>query len=175
MLGLNKLFNNITGHGLNKRDKNGETQLYRAVKNGDVRTVKKLLAQGADPNVPNAHKLTPLHHAAYWGENEMVDALLKAGADVHLHNGRGWTALHSAAVSGGMKARKRTIDLLKKAGAKDDVKDKQGWTAADYMTLWEENAPAAEKLKEFLQIPNGLSPSGGHAKPKPPTPAAPKP
>lgn len=171
MLGLNNLFNSLTGHGINKRDKNGETQLFRAVKNGDIRTVKKLLRDGADPNMANNHKLTPLHHAAYWGETEICDMLLKAGADPHLHNGHGWTALHSAAVSGGMKARRKVIDLLKKAGAKDDVKDKQGWTAADYMTLWEENAVAAEKLKQFLSIPNGLA----RAKPKAPPPAAPKP
>jgi ankyrin repeat protein len=166
MLGLNNLFNSLTGNGINKRNKDGETRLYRAVKNGDIKTVKRLLKDGADPNIPNAHKLTPLHHAAYWGESEMVDLLLKAGADVKADNGRGWTALHSAAVSGGMKARRKVIDLLKKAGARDDVKDKQGWTASDYMLLWEENAVAAEKLKQFLQIPNGLSPARVEKKPE---------
>ena len=172
MLGLNHLFNSLTGHGLNKRDKNGETHLFRAVKNGDIRTVKKLLRDGANPNVANNHKLTPLHHAAYWGETEICEMLVKAGADVHQHNGLGWTALHSAAVSGGMKARRKVIDLLKKAGAKDDIKDKQGWTAADYMLLWEENAAAAEKLKQFMSLPNGLS---ARTKPKNPAPPAPKP
>jgi ankyrin repeat protein len=174
MLGLNRLFNAITGNGIDKRDKDGTTRLYRAVKGGDIRTVKKLLRDGADPNIANKHHLTPLHHAAYWGETEMVEALVKAGADVNLHNGRGWTALHSAAVSGGMKSRRKIIDLLKKAGARDDVKDKQGWTPADYMILWEENAAAAEKLKQFLQIPNGLGGEVKRAAP-PPQPVSPQP
>ena len=172
MLGLNNLFNSLTGHGINKRDRNGETQLFRAVKNGDIRTVKKLLRDGANPNAENNHKLTPLQHAAYWGEGAIVEALLRAGADVHHDNGHGWTALHSAAVSGGMKSRKDVIEQLKKAGAKDDVKDKHGWTPKDYMSLWEENAAAAEKLKQFLSIPVGL------AAPRPrtvtPPPAGPK-
>jgi ankyrin repeat protein len=174
MLGLNHLFNSLTGHGINKRDRQGETSLFRAVKNGDIRTVKKLLRDGADPNAENNHKLTPLQHAAYWGESEIVELLLKAGADVHHDNGHGWTALHSAAVSGGMKSRKKVIDLLKKAGAKDDVKDKHGWTAADYMLLWAENAVAAEKLKQFLSIPVGLA-APKTAKPAAPPPAPPKP
>lgn len=169
MLGLNNLFNSLTGHGIDKRDKQGETRLYRAVKNGDIRTVKKLLRDGADPNAANNHKLTPLHHAAYWGETEIVEALLKAGADVNIHNGKGWTALHSAAVSGGMKGRRKVIELLRKAGAADDVKDKHGWTPADYMLLWEENAAAAEKLKQFLELPTGLTFK------QPPKPPAPKP
>jgi ankyrin repeat protein len=178
MLGLNGLFNRLTGNGIDKRDKNGETRLYRAVKNGDINTVKRLLRDGADPNIPNDHNLTPLHHACYWGDCEVADALLKAGADVHQHNGKGWTALHSAAVSGGMKSRSKVIGLLKKFGAKDDAKDKHGWTPADYMMIWEENAAAAEKLKQFLQIPNGLSPKGSGMKPQTPAPsagAAPKP
>ena len=170
MLGLNNLFNSITGNGINKRDKNGETRLYRAVRSGNIKEVKRLLKDGADPNVADNHGLSPLHQAAYWGETGIVEALLKAGASVHAENGgKGWTPLHSAAVSVGMHARKDVINLLVKAGAKDDAKDKHGWTPKDYMILWERNEAAALKLKDFLQIPNGLAPKG--AKP----PSGPKP
>lgn len=159
-LGLNKFFNTISGNGINKRNKLGETKLYRAVRSGSVKEVKRLLRDGADPDIADDHGLTPLHQAAYWGETEIVQLLLKAGADPNAeNNGKGWTPLHSAAVSGGMKTRRETIELLVKAGAGMDAKDKHGWTPADYMVLWEENEAAAEKLKKFLQIPKGLGPT----------------
>jgi len=172
MLGLNKFFNSISGNGINKRNKLGETKLYRAVRSGSIKEVKKLLRDGADPDIADAHGLTPLHQAAYWGEYEIIDLLLKAGANVNAeNNGKGWTPLHSAAVSGGMRSRKEVIELLLGAGAKDAAKDKHGWTPGDYMMLWEENAAAAEKLKQFLAIPKGLAPPKGLPRvpgPKPP-------
>ena len=174
MLGLNNIFNTLTGNGVNKRNDDGETRLYRAARSGNIKEVKRLLNNGANPDVPDAHGLTPLHQAAYWGETEIVDLLIKAGANVNAENkGRGWTPLHSAAVSGGMRSRKDVIDLLRKAGAEETPKDKHGWTPADYMQLWEENAAAAEKLKLYLQIPEGLSPKGGHKSPEPKKPCPP--
>ncbi|MDP2205493.1 MAG: ankyrin repeat domain-containing protein [Alphaproteobacteria bacterium] len=147
MLRLNDLFNTITGNGIDKRNEQGETKLYRAAREGNVGAVKKLLRAGADPDIADSHGLTPLHQAAYWGEGEIVRLLLKAGAAPNVDNGHGWTALHSAALSGGMKSRGAIIRDLKAAGAKDDINDKNGWSARDYMQLWEENAHAAEKLK----------------------------
>ena len=89
------------------------------------------------------------------------------------NKGRGWTPLHSAAVSGGMRSRREIIELLQKAGAKDTPKDKHGWVPSDYMQLWEQNAAAAEKLKLYLQIPEGLSPQGGRKTPEPKKPCPP--
>lgn len=162
MLGINKFFNSISGNGIDKRNKLGETKLYRAVRSGNVKEVKRLLRDGADPDIADSHGLTPLHQAAYWGETEITALLLKAGANVNAeNNGKGWTPLHSAAVSGGMVSRRDVIELLVDAGAKADTKDKHGWTPKDYMVLWEQNEAAAEKLKQFLHIPNGLAPAKG--------------
>ena len=158
MLGLNELFNALTGNRIDKKDGKGETRLYRAVRQGSVKEVKKLLRSGADPNIANAEGLTPLHQAAYWGETEIVALLLKAGATCHADNGTGWTPLHSAAISGGRKIRSAIIELLLGAGAKNDIKDKNGWTPVDYMTLWEQNIIAAEKLKEYLGLGNTHAP-----------------
>lgn len=149
MLRLNDLFNTITGNGIDKRNEQGETKLYRAAREGNVTAVKKLLRAGADPDIADSHGLTPLHQAAYWGESEIVGLLLKAGAAPNVDNGHGWTPLHSAALSGGMKSRGAIIRDLKNAGAKDDINDKNGWTPRDYMQLWEENAAAAAKLKNL--------------------------
>ncbi|MDE1151336.1 MAG: ankyrin repeat domain-containing protein [Micavibrio sp.] len=174
MSGLNNLFNTLTGNGINKRNLEGETRLYKAVRSGNIKEVKRLLKDGADPDAADAHGLTPLHQAAYWGETEIVKLLIDAGADVNAENkGKGWTPLHSAAVSGGMRSRREIIDMLHAAGASDAVKDKHGWNAGDYMQLWEQNAAAAEKLKQYMQIPDGLSPQGGHRTPAPPCPPKP--
>jgi ankyrin repeat protein len=167
VLGLHNLFNAING-GVDKRHGAAEeTRLYQAARSGNLKAVKRLLRQGADPNAKDANGLTPLHQAAFWGETEIVDVLLKAGADPNADNGRGWTALHSAAVSGGNRSRADIIGKLKAAGGDGSLKDKQGWTPQDYMTLWDDNAPAAEKLKKYLQIPNGLASDNGHFRPRP--------
>jgi ankyrin repeat protein len=159
MLGLNNLFNSLTGRGRKKSDQ-GNTPLYKAVKSGNVGDVKRLLKGGANPNICNAHHLTPLHQAAYWGETEIVELLLKHGAKADADNGKGWTALHSAAVSGGLKSRKEIIGMLLKKGADLNKADKHGWTPKDYMTLWEENAVAAEKLKQYVALMEGQKPAG---------------
>ncbi len=168
MAGLNTFFNSLISGGVNKKDAVGETRLYRAVRSGNVNEVKKLLRNGANPDIKNNEGLSPLHLAAYWGETEIVECLLKAGAAVDSDNGMGWTPLHSAAVSGGMKSRKTIIDLLRKYGAKDDVKDKNGWAARDYMTLWEENASAAAKLKDYLSLGHKRAPEEHRIKPRMP-------
>lgn len=165
MAGFNDIFNSLTGKGINSRDKNGETKLYRAVRSGSFREVRQLLRAGADANVVNAQGLTPLHQAAYWGETEIVQALLQHGAKADADNGEGWTPLHSAALSGGAKNRQAIIDLLTQHGAKDDAVDKNGWSPRDYLQLWEENAPAAEKLRRFLAAEMGKA----HPPAPPPT------
>jgi ankyrin repeat protein len=150
MLGLGKLFNSLTGKNRDKPGSDGETALTRAVKEGNLTKVKKLLHKGHDPNIQNSHHLTPLHLAAYWDEKDIIDALLKAKADPNATNGKGWTPLHSAALAGGMKSRKKVIEKLKKAGGRSDIPDKNGWTAEEYMAIWAENAEAAAKLRDIV-------------------------
>lgn len=168
---LNDLFNTITGNNIDKRNDAGETKLYRAAREGNVGEVKRLLRAGADPDIADKRGLTPLHQAAYWGESEIVGLLLKAGAAPNLDNGQGWTPLHSAALAGGMKSRKEIIAQLKAAGGKDDITDKHGWSARDYMSLWEENADAAQKLKHITGN-GGISGANDTHRP-PNTPALP--
>jgi ankyrin repeat protein len=165
MPGLNDFFNKLSGR--QKKADQSDSPLYKAVKEGNVEKVKRLLQQGADPNICDAHHLTPLHQAAYWGEKEIVELLLKHGARVDPDNGKGWTALHSAAVSGGLKNRKEIIGLLIGRGADPDKADKHGWTPKDYMLLWEVNAEAAERLKKYLAQVDGMKPSS--TQPKKPT------
>ncbi len=152
MPGLNNLFNTLTGRGINNKDAHGETRLLKAVRQGSLNEVKRLLKNGADPETRDARGLTALHIAAYWGETDIVEALIKAGADVNSDNGKGWTPLHAAALSGGLRCRKEIIALLIKAGADGDKTDGHGWSPRNYMQLWEENTAAAEKLKEYMAM-----------------------
>lgn len=184
---LNNFFNSLTGNNINKKNPQGETRLYIAAREGNKADVRRLLHEGADPNIPDANGLYPLHQAAYWGETEIVDLLLKAGANVNADNGRGWTPLHSAALAGGMKSRKNVIDKLSAAGARTDIGDKYGWTARDYIDIWAGGSDAAGKLRQrktphardFRQDPHaeldnkppvppaGAGKSGGTAPPPP--------
>lgn len=150
MSGMRGFFNTFTGQGKQERQDQANAKLYRAVKEGNLTEVKKLLKDGANPNVQYEHHLTTLHQAAYWGETEIVKELLKYQAKVDLDNGKGWTALHSAAVSGGLKRRAEIIDLLVNAGSDLNKPDRCGWSPKDYMLLWEENSESAQRLKEYL-------------------------
>jgi ankyrin repeat protein len=66
-----------------------ETPLIRAAHNGQIATVRALLASGADPAALDAGDNTPLHWAAMRGHVECVVALVAAGAPVNAVNAAG--------------------------------------------------------------------------------------
>lgn len=143
-------FNRLTGGGDHK-NKRGESALYRAVRAGNRHEVKSLLRSGADPNLATPAGMTPLHEAAYWGERDIMAMLLDKGGDPTKTDEHGWTPLHAAAVAGGLRTRRAIIELLIAKGADDMALDKHGWSPRDYMSLWDDNPDAAEKLRLFLQ------------------------
>ena len=49
--------------GVDRRNRQGETPLLRAVQEGDVAGVRRLLQQGADVRIPCFAGWTPLHEA----------------------------------------------------------------------------------------------------------------
>src|SRR5262249_44623274 len=73
--------------------------LFGAATKGDTAGVKRLLAQGADPNARNFLKIAPLMVGALLGDPEMERALLAAGAERDATSLFG-TALTFAAESG---------------------------------------------------------------------------
>ena len=71
-----------------------------------VALTRRLLGQGADPNVRQAGGWRPLHEAARRGHAEMVAALLAAGAEAGAGNDEGITALSLAEAEGHSEAAK---------------------------------------------------------------------
>src|SRR5215218_6411448 len=53
-----------------------------AASRGDLATVRKLIAQNADVNVPQGDGMTALHWAADRGDAALTEALLRAHANV---------------------------------------------------------------------------------------------
>ncbi|MBD3397480.1 hypothetical protein GF413_00150, partial [Candidatus Micrarchaeota archaeon] len=71
-------------------------QLSQAAADGDVRRVKELLEQGADPNNEVKSKTPPLEWAVIGGNNDIVKLLICYGAQVNHRNPAGTTALWRA-------------------------------------------------------------------------------
>jgi hypothetical protein len=74
--------------------------LYDASNYGHLEIVHWLLSRGANSNVRNSNKWTPLHWAAYYGHVEVSRLLLQHKADICAHSDDGWTPLNVAAKSG---------------------------------------------------------------------------
>jgi uncharacterized protein len=91
--------------------------LLDAVKAGDTRGARALLARGADANSADADGATALHWAVDSDDPELTAALLAAGARVAVENRHGIAPLHLAAANGNAAIVHQLID----AGA--DVND----------------------------------------------------
>ena len=98
--------------------------IARAVISGDVKSVKKLLKEGADPNVRDEKGRTPLHHAVKDGRLDIVKLLVESGADVNAPDNYGLTPLHYAVDYGYEKL----IEFLLRHGADPNAKDNGGYT-----------------------------------------------
>ena len=74
--------------------KNGaEDTMNVAIYTGDLEKVKNLIEKGADVNIKDHSKFTPLHETASCGKKDMVELLINKGADVNAKDISGNTAL----------------------------------------------------------------------------------
>ena len=60
-----------------------EEPMYIAAGAGDVVTIRRLAAEGADVNVQGCGGTRPLHGAAHYGHVDAVQVLVEVGADVN--------------------------------------------------------------------------------------------
>ena len=69
------MFSLINGVNLNYQNKQGNTALYVASKEGNTFLVKMLLQNGADPKIPNNINWNPLMVAKYNNYDGVIDLL----------------------------------------------------------------------------------------------------
>src|SRR5215470_4789325 len=97
-------------------DDEGRTPLWHAAADNDLRQLRRLLANKAEPNVGDSERLTPLYIAAYNGHAEAVELLLQHGADPNLVDCNGTSPLHEAvgeaSVVRGTEGHRRAVELL---------------------------------------------------------------
>ncbi|XP_073701288.1 BRCA1-associated RING domain protein 1 [Garra rufa] len=111
-----------------KRNHNGETPLHLAAVKGDVEEVRKLLAQGADPNLKDNAGWTPLHEACNLGHLGVVEELLQQGALLNTPGYQNDSPLHDAVRNGQIAV----VKLLVERGASQSVLNMFGLRPVDY-------------------------------------------
>ena len=116
--------------------------IVQAGEHGDIEKIKRLLAEGANPNSAIDGGKTALHVAASNGHAEALKILLAAGADVNSANARESTALHYAASNGHDEA----LKILLAAGADVNSANVPEMTALHYVA----SKGHAEALKILL-------------------------
>ena len=117
--------------------------LFRAVKAGNLKMARLLIAMGADPEIPARRgKITPLHQAASLGFAEMINLLTEAGANPNARNFISRTPLFHAATAGHLAA----IDALVAGGAVVDRRERVRGTTALLAAIRAGKKDAAERL-----------------------------
>ncbi|XP_016447471.2 protein VAPYRIN-like [Nicotiana tabacum] len=96
-----------------------------AARKGEVRTIQRLLENGANINGRDQHGWTALHRACFKGRIEAVKALIDHGIDVNARDEDGYSGLHCAVESGHVDV----AELLIKKGADIESRTSKGITA----------------------------------------------
>lgn len=87
--------------------------LIDAIKNKDIKRLKCILDNHANPNKANASGWTPLMEAASLGHEDSIEMLIKYGANIHHSRDSDGITAFIAALS---QCRTRAADLLRKKG-----------------------------------------------------------
>jgi hypothetical protein len=106
-----------------------ESPLMAPARAGDTAELRRLVANGADPNERGGvNDWTPLMHAIHKNQIGSVEALLDLHANPNATSGGGETSLMMAAGYG----QTAIVRLLLKRGADPRITDRDGETALDY-------------------------------------------
>ena len=109
-----------------------EDGLWHAARTGDLRAMRRYIAEGTDVNAPDdSLNISPLAWSASHGQTEATRLLIENGADVNIKDDNGSTPLHGAAVFG----RADVARLLIENGANLQVRNDDGGTPADALHL----------------------------------------
>jgi len=116
---------------LNSVDANGDTPLLRAVKAGDIGSVKSLINKGVDLDIKNKEGRTALFEAVRKSNNiEIIDLLIEKGANVNIKDNGGCSILSKAIYQiPSVDVRQRIIKILLEKGVKINDIDNDGKTS----------------------------------------------
>ncbi|XP_038571570.1 ankyrin repeat and LEM domain-containing protein 1 [Micropterus salmoides] len=124
-----------------------ESQLCKAVNDGEPRSVQLLLSQGACPDLVGSKGVAAIHLAA-GKETEKntrcLKLLLQYGADPNIRSSDGLSPLHIAALWGCYQ----NLKLLLMNGGNPNTKDHEGKTPGQ-LAEQEENQKCAQLLQEY--------------------------
>jgi ankyrin repeat protein len=123
------------------RNADGSTPLQWAIYEGDVAEVRRLLDEGADPNLANEYGASPMSLAAEVANTEILNRLLEAGADADSPNQDGQTALMAVARTGNVAAAKALLEH----GATVDARESFGGQTA---LMW----ASARRHPEMIEL-----------------------
>ena len=127
--------------------KNNTIYLAIAVKNNDVKTIKKAIKDGADLDKKDKDGTTLLIGASLSGSPEMVKTLIDGGANIDIQNNNKDTALMSAAFF----CNKEVVKLLLDAGADKSLRNASGATVTEFMS-----EPWSSKIEGIYKFIGGL-------------------
>ena len=137
---------------LSEQDKQKNFQLMRAVADGDIQTVRKLLQEGVDPNIMETEKgYTPLLIAADRNNTEMAALLLSAGADANAQLNKSEYNV-SALLMACNKGNSELVNMLLTMGASLYTTDSKGFTALHYAAASGNQKIAQRLLQEGMDV-----------------------
>ncbi len=120
----------------------GTSVLHLAVSTNNVEIVRLLLSAGANPNITDEEKQTPLMMLYSDANMEIFNLLLHSGAKVNSKDSEGQTVLMNVAENGNVEM----LKSLLRAGAKINRSDNEGKTALIYAV----QSGDIEKVKVLL-------------------------
>ena len=107
-------------NGLNEVTSNQISRLVEASSDGDITSVKRLIAQSVNINGENEEGDTGLQIASFYGYEDIILYLLKKNADIDFvsKHKNSFTALHCACTEGHLQI----VSLLLERGADQEIK-----------------------------------------------------
>lgn len=142
---------------VNKKDKNGETELHHACKKDDLNYVKKLVEKcGYDINAVDNGGWTPLSEAVDYEQVEIIKYLVERGADLNTKSKEGLET-DDMVTKGGrtplMEACERgnadIISILLKGRADPCLLSDANWRASDYLEKFINDNPSHERINDL--------------------------
>ncbi len=114
----------VDGADVNMKDKEGNTPLIVATRNGRLEIARMLLSKGADANAKDHRQQSPLTIAAQSGQDKIVELLLRKGVDINGGDPNSFSPLMMAVTYNKVEA----VKLLLAKGADVKMGRAGGWT-----------------------------------------------